>query len=123
MTRPWQKAVCVVAVGLVSLCVYVATLAPGLTWAHDSADGGELATAAATLGIAHPPGYPTYLLLAHVFTRLPVGEVATRTNLFSALCAASASALLAWTLMGLTMRWPVAQNTRRPNRPSCSPSC
>jgi hypothetical protein len=86
-------------VGLVSLGVYLATLAPGLTWAHDSADGGELAAAAYTLGIAHPPGYPTYLLLAHVFTRLPVGEIATRTNLFSAVCAAGAAALLTWVLM------------------------
>ena len=81
-------------VALLSLGLYLLTLAPGLTWAHDSADGGELAAAARTLGIAHPPGYPTYLLLAHVFTRLPVGEIATRTNLFSALSGAGASALV-----------------------------
>ena len=73
-------------------------MAPGLTWAHDSSDGGELATAAHSLGIPHPPGYPTYVLLSHVFTRLPIGEVATRTNLFSAVCAAGAAALLTWTL-------------------------
>lgn len=84
--------------GLVSLGFYLATLAPGLTWAHDSGDGGELAAAARTLGIPHPPGYPTYLLLAHLFTLLPVGEVATRTNLLSAVCAAGTAALLTWTL-------------------------
>lgn len=89
---------CAAAVGVVSLGLYLATLAPGLTWAHDSADGGELAVAAWTLGIPHPPGYPTYVLLAHVFTLLPLGEVATRTNLFSAVCAAAAAALVAWTL-------------------------
>jgi len=91
-------ALCAAVVGVVSLGFYLATLAPGLTWAHDSADGGELAVAASTLGIPHPPGYPTYVLLAHSFTLLPVGEVATRTNLFSAACAAGAAALLTWTL-------------------------
>ena len=89
-----RPALWAAAVGLIGLCLYLATLAPGLTWAHDSSDGGELAAAAYTLGIAHPPGYPTYVLLAHLFTRLPVGEVATRTNLFSAVSAAAASALV-----------------------------
>jgi hypothetical protein len=90
------------AVGLVSLGLYLATLAPGLTWAHDSADGGELAASARTLGIPHPPGYPTYVLLAHPLTRLPIGELAARTNAFSALCAAGAVALLTWTVALLT---------------------
>lgn len=97
-SRYWMRLGLAVAVGLLGLGVYGLTLAPGLTWANDGADGGELAAAAYTLGIAHPPGYPTYLLLAHPFTRLPVGEVATRTNLFSACCAAGAAALLAWSL-------------------------
>jgi hypothetical protein len=79
-----------------------------LTWAHDSGDGGELAAAAYTLGIPHPPGYPTYTLIAHLFTRLPLGEVAVRTNLFSALCAAGASALLTWTLARSQGRWAPA---------------
>ncbi len=92
------------AVGAVGLGFYLATLAPGLTWAHDSADGGELAAAASTLGIPHPPGYPTYVLVGHLFTLLPVGEVATRTNLFSAVCAAAAAASLTWTLARATGR-------------------
>jgi len=98
LTKGAGAALCAAAVGLVSLGFYLATLAPGLTWAHDGGDGGELAAAARTLGIPHPPGYPTYLLLAHLFTLLPVGEVATRTNLFSAVCAAGTAALLTWTL-------------------------
>jgi hypothetical protein len=92
-------------VGLASLGIYAATLAPGLTWAHDSVDGGELAAAAYVLGIPHPPGYPTYVLLAHLFTLLPIGEIATRTNLFSATCAAAASALLAWSLARSGKHW------------------
>lgn len=66
---------------------YGCTLAPGLTWAHQGTDGGDLATAAAVLGVAHPTGYPTYVLLARLFQVLPVGEVAFRTNLLSAWCA------------------------------------
>jgi len=96
------------AVGLIGLAFYLRTLPPGLTWAHDSADGGELAAAAYTLGIPHPPGYPTYVLLAHPFTRLPLGEVATRTNLFSALCAAAAASVLAWTVARVTDSLPAA---------------
>ncbi|MEA3339294.1 MAG: DUF2723 domain-containing protein [Chloroflexota bacterium] len=99
---------CAVAVGLIALTFYLATLAPGLTWAYDSADGGELAAAARTLGIPHPPGYPTYVLLAHLFTYLPVGEVATRTNLLSAVCAAGTAAILAWTLARATRNWCAA---------------
>jgi len=101
-------SLCAAAAGLVSLGFYLMTLAPGLTWAYDSADGGELAAAARTLGIPHPPGYPTYVLLAHLFTRLPVREVATRTNLFSAICAAGAAALLSWALARLTYNWVAA---------------
>jgi len=86
-------------VALASLLLYVVTGAPGLTWANDSGDGGELAVAACTLGIAHPPGYPTYLLLAYPFTRLPFGEVATRTNFFSAVCASGTAALLVASLL------------------------
>lgn len=99
------RIVCPALVGLVSLGFYLKTLAPGLTWAHDSADGGELAAAAKLLGIPHPPGYPTYVLLAHLFTYLPIGEVATRTNLFSAVCAAGTGALLTWAVAEARGNW------------------
>ncbi len=33
-------------------------------------DGGDLQTACATLGIAHPPSYPLYALCGHILTRL-----------------------------------------------------
>jgi hypothetical protein len=50
-------------VGLGSFLVYMLALAPGLTWAHQGADGGELVTAAVVNGVPHPPGYPLYMLL------------------------------------------------------------
>jgi hypothetical protein len=47
-------------------------------------DSAEFATAGYTLGLAHSPGYPLYTLLAKGATLLPVGEVAYRVNLVSA---------------------------------------
>src|SRR5579859_1762005 len=82
------------AVLLGSLLVYLSTLAPGLTWANNGADGGDLITAAATGGVAHPSGYPTYLLLVRLFLALPLGTLAFRANLFSAVCAALAAAAI-----------------------------
>ena len=49
------------------LAVYLGTLAPGLTWANFGSDEGDLIAASATGGVAHPTGYPVYLLAARVF--------------------------------------------------------
>jgi hypothetical protein len=86
-----------------TLCfaLYWGTLAPTITWQHDGYDGGDLITAAYTLGIPHPTGYPTYMLLGHFMTRLPLGDVAYRMNLLSALCAALAVALCYQTAVAL----------------------
>jgi hypothetical protein len=88
----------------VPLLVYGLTLAPGLTWAHHGADGGDLITAAHTLGVPHPPGYPTFTLLAWLFTRLPLNSVAWRVNLLSAVSTAAAAALIYWTVIRLSTR-------------------
>src|SRR5262245_55343003 len=66
------------------------TLAPTVTLV----DSGELIVAAQGLGVAHPPGFPLYVALAHVASRIPLGNVAQRVNAFSALGAAAAAALL-----------------------------
>jgi hypothetical protein len=89
--------------------IYLRTLAPGLTWANDGADGGDFITAAATNGIAHPTGYPVYLLLAKLFQALPVGSLAFRTNLLSALAAVLAAVLVYGILVWLPAS-PVAGN-------------
>ena len=74
--------------------IYLRTLAPGLTWANDGSDGGDLISAAATGGVAHPAGYPLYLIFARLFQFLPIGSLAFRTNLMSALAMALAAALV-----------------------------
>ncbi len=61
-------------------------------------DSGELVAAVYTLGIPHPSGYPLYVLLGKLWTVLvPVGSIAFRMSLFSALCAGIAVGLL-WLL-------------------------
>jgi len=89
------------AVFILCFALYCGTLAPTITWQHDGYDGGDLITAAYTLGIPHPTGYPTYMLLGHLITQLPLGDVAYRMNLLSALCAALAVALCYQTAVAL----------------------
>ncbi len=84
-----------VFVFVVALGVYLLTLAPGMTWAHYGQDGGDLITAAVTMGVPHPSGYATYTLLGKLWSYLPLGTVAYRFNLFSAVCMAGAAAMVA----------------------------
>jgi hypothetical protein len=98
--RRWA-ALAILAAPVVPMLVYLATLAPTITWAHDGADGGDVITAAYTLGVPHPPGYPTYCLLGWLFAHLPLRDVAWRLNLMSAIGAALAAlglcaAVLEW---------------------------
>jgi len=58
-------------------------------------DSGELIVAARLLGVAHPPGFPLYVLLAHAATWLPLGNIAQRVNFASALFGALAVAAFA----------------------------
>ena len=68
--------------------LYLSTLRPGLL----PADSGEFQWVAATLGLAHPPGFPLYTLLAYLFTLLP-GDAARNVNLFSSITSAATLAL------------------------------
>jgi hypothetical protein len=83
-----------VAAACVALLLYLFSLAPGLTWAHQGADGGELLAAAVVNGVPHPPGYPLYTMvlrqwLAFVGWAAPASDLAWRGNLLSALFGAA----------------------------------
>jgi len=62
------------------LPVYLLTMSSAV----GRADTFEFQVVAPQLGIAHPTGYPLYLLLGKLFSLLPVGTVAWRLNLASA---------------------------------------
>lgn len=75
---------------MLALAVYVATLCPTIF----ADDCGEIATAVATGGVMHPPGYPLYCIIGGLFVRLiPLGEPAYRLGLLSCICAAVAVSL------------------------------
>ena len=78
-------------VGLVAFAVYLRTLAPGLT---NDPDTALFQFIGRVLGVPHNPGYPLYVLLTHAFSYLPIGSLAYRINLFSAMFGAAAVSLL-----------------------------
>src|SRR6202158_1629896 len=83
-----------VLAGVVPFVIYLRTMAPTVY----GLDSAELTTGAYVLGIVHAPGAPFYLLLAHAFTWLPIGDVGYRVNLLSA-CASALTALLIYRII------------------------
>ncbi len=70
---------------LLTFSLYAATAAPATLFG----DPSEYQFIPAILGIAHPPGYAFYTLLAKLWqTLVPVGTVAFRTNLLAAVVGA-----------------------------------
>lgn len=107
----WPDAAVVGAVGAFALSLYILTLPPSLTWAYGGADGGELATAVYTLGVAHPPGYPTYVLLGKgASLLLPFGDQAHRLALFSAIAGAATAGLFSLVTLHLLRRLRPEEN-------------
>nr|XP_048709012.1 transmembrane protein 260 isoform X7 [Caretta caretta] len=87
------------ALGAAVAAAYVATLPPSVP----GGDSGELITAAYELGVAHPPGYPLFTLLAKLVIGLfPFGSIAYRVNLFCGLLGAAAASLLYYTVFRLS---------------------
>jgi hypothetical protein len=88
LARDWLIAAALFIGGLVA---YVSTLAPTLL----DGDAALFQYTPAVLGVTYPTGYPTYILLGRLWTLLvPIGSVAYRMNLFSAVCGALALAFL-----------------------------
>jgi len=64
-------------------------------------DDGEIISAAYTLGIPHPPGYPLHTLLGKIFTYLPFSNIAYRVNLLSTFFGSLTVLMLFFTLSTL----------------------
>ncbi|XP_077320556.1 protein O-mannosyl-transferase TMEM260 isoform X1 [Lithobates pipiens] len=82
----WTLAVFICVLG-----VYIKTIHPSVP----GGDSGELITAAYELGVAHPPGYPLFTLLAKAaMVLIPIGSIAYRVNFLCGLFGAAAASLL-----------------------------
>lgn len=83
--------------------LYIRTAYPSVP----GGDSGELISTSHELGVGHPPGYPTWILLNHAWTRgvcplvLPHSSPANCANSLSALFGAGAAALLQATTAAL----------------------
>jgi hypothetical protein len=93
-TRHWRAGVILAGSGvtLFVFILYLRTLAPTIL-PYDSPDLLDvpmLQMQVCELGMTHPTGYPSYLMLSHLFTYLPFGDCAYRANLASATYAALA---------------------------------
>ena len=76
--------------------VYLGMMAPGIC----ADDSGELAGVAATLGIAHSPGYPLFALIGRIFNLVfGLGSPAYRTNLVAVVLATTGAAIIFLTLL------------------------
>jgi hypothetical protein len=67
-----------------ALALYLSTLAPDLL----PADSGEFQIVGPLLGVAHPPGYALFTLLAKAFSLIPIGTMTWRLNLMGAVTGA-----------------------------------
>jgi hypothetical protein len=89
--------------------IYLRTLAPTILPYDrpDLLDVPMLQMQVCVLGMTHPTGYPSYLMMSHLFTYLPFGDCAYRANLASATYAALA-VLAVFAAGCLLSRWVVA---------------
>jgi hypothetical protein len=99
---PLATRLLAVAVFLLAAALYIRTAGPTLGGAFDSE---EFQHAAYKLSVAHATGYPLYLILGTIFTTIfPIGNVAYRMNVLSALLGAGAGVLIYLTALQLTRR-------------------
>ena len=90
--------------------VYFFTLAPSVTLE----DSGELVTAAAGLGVPHPPGYPFWTMITWLFIHLvPFGNIAWRANLCSSFFGALSCGVVALVTAFLAERFGEAPAIRK----------
>ncbi len=96
---------------VIPFAVYMVTLAPSVTFF----DSGEFLTATASLGSAHSPGYPLFLMYAKPFTWLPLGNIAFRVNVATAF-SSSLACLVVYVLTVAMLRKETLLSDDRLNR-------
>src|SRR6266545_7166075 len=105
---------CAGIVFFAALLLFSWTLAPTVTLT----DSGELVVVAQGVGVAHPPGFPLWVILAHLASLVPLGNIAVRINFSSAVFAALASAMLTLVVAELIVTGSRFAAPRRRNKPA-----
>ena len=82
----WYDIVIAFILFIITLIAYIRTLTPTV----GAGDSGELITALYNMGACHPPGYPLYAIVGKLFTFIPIGDIAYRVNIFTAVAGAGA---------------------------------
>jgi hypothetical protein len=91
---------------LATFALYVATLAPSVV----PGDPGEYQFIPHILGIAHPPGYAFFTILAKIWTSVVrIGSVAYRTNLLSA-AAGAWTVVMVYQMVLLLGNWEIGKS-------------
>jgi hypothetical protein len=99
------ERIALIIVFAIALAVYTLTMCPTVMLS----DAGELSTVCATLGVAHPTGYPLYTALGRVFVAtMPFTTPVVATNFMSALFGALAAAAIFLTMREMKLSVPVA---------------
>lgn len=95
-----------------SVCVfliYIFTLAPSVI----QIDSGELAAVQATLGIAHPTGYPLFTIAGYLFSLLPLPFTKIyQLNLLAAIYCSAAAGIFSYTSKYLLDNLSIFQNLK-----------
>jgi 4-amino-4-deoxy-L-arabinose transferase-like glycosyltransferase len=102
---PWKRvrrspdAVIFILLFASTLSIHLVTAARTVTFS----DSGDFLMAISTVGNAHGPGYPLYLMLSKIFTWIfPFGSLAFRVSALSGVFAALATCLIYWAVFKMT---------------------
>ena len=97
-----MKKIFFLLVFLTSFGLYLFSSAPALAPYRDM---GEMVAVSKTLGVAHPPGYPTYTLMGRLSTLVPFSNFSYRLNLLSVIGGALSALFLSLLLMDLKINY------------------
>ena len=92
-------------VAILTLAFFTITLRPDVGGTEDSP---KFQFVGRVLGTSHSPGYPFYAMATWAFGWLPVGNLAYRINLFSALCGALSSVVIFLTARRIGVTRPLS---------------
>jgi len=92
------KRLLIIVVFLSIFFIYLFTLAPTVSFR----DTGDLISSSYILGISHPSGFPLFMILGKLFSYIPLGTIAFRINLMSAMFALLTLVFVFLTINNLT---------------------